>query len=307
MMFTWLMHDVHIDDLDLNLLRALDALLAERNVSRAAARLRLTQSATSHALARLRAVFDDPLLVRGPGGMQPTARGAALAGPIRDALDRLAAALRAPEAFDPASAQLRFTIAADDYLERILLPALLDRVWRVAPDTKLRVVPCGQRPADALSLDVDLALTVTGAIPPLNSLRMQRLFNESFVCVMRSGHPKADALDLEGYLGLPHILVAPSGRRGGVVDTALARLGRKRRVSLVLPHFLAAAAIVAGTDLVLTTGKRLARAMGAGVSILPPPLALPEFEVAMFWHERHLPDPAHRWLRMLVADVARLI
>jgi DNA-binding transcriptional LysR family regulator len=304
------MQDIHFRNLDLNLLRALDMLLEERNVTRAAERLGLTQPAMSHALARLRGHFGDPLLVRVPGGVKPTPRAAAMAVPLHQAISAVARAVSDPTAFDPARATRSFTIATDDYLERILLPTLLRRLWKDAPGVDLRIVPVGMRPAEELAAgQTDLAISVAGVIGPLASIYTQSLFTERFLCAMRRGHPlaKKRRLTLDQFVSCPHALVAPGGRPSSVVDRALAKLGRKRRVAISIPHFLAAPAIVASSDVILTMGKRLAKAAGRDLHLTEAPLALSGFTVAMFWHERQQVDQAHQWLRMLVTDAARKI
>jgi DNA-binding transcriptional LysR family regulator len=300
------MQGMHLDRLDLNLLRALDVLLAERNVTRAAERLGLSQSAASHVLARLRRAFGDPLLVRAPGGMQPTERAAHLAGPLAEALEGIARAVRPPDAFDPARARRTFVVATDDYLEQVLMLRVLPRLWREAPGVDVVVQPVtGRQVEDLTEGRIDVAISVAGAVPPLTSIYTQHLFSERFVCLLRPGHPLAGRFDLAAFASLPHALVAPAGRSGGIVDRALEQLGLTRRVAIRLPHFLAAPSVVRSTDVVLTVGERLARAIASDLVILPPPLELPGFDVALFWPGRHRVDPAQRWFRGLIAEVAR--
>jgi DNA-binding transcriptional LysR family regulator len=303
------MQDAHFRNLDLNLLRALDALLEARNVTRAAEKLGLTQPAMSHALARLRGHLGDPLFVRVPGGVKPTPRAAALAVPLRQALAIIERAVSSPGAFNPANASRSFTITTDDYLERILLPPLLKNLWKVAPGVDLRIMQAGPRMADELvEGQVDMVISVAGAIGPLASIYTQSLFTERFLCAMRKGHPLAKKkLTLEQYVSYPHTLVAPGGRPSSVVDRALGKLGRSRRVAITVPHFLAAPAIIASSDAILTMGERLAKAVSKDLHLTEAPLALPGFTVAMFWHERHQADQAHQWFRALVAGAARKI
>ena len=301
------MHDIHLRTLDLNLLYALDVLLAERNVTRAAERLGLTQSAMSHALSRLRAALDDPLLVRVPGGMKPTPRATALAQPLSRALAELARAISNPSAFEPSRAKRRFTVATDDYMERILLPKLLARIWREAPAIDVHVTPVNPRLAeDLLGGRIDAIISVASAIGTLPGAYSQRLMDERFVCLMRNGHPLAGRkLTLDQFVSYPHVLVAPAGRAGSVVDTALAKRTRKRRVAVTIPHFLAAQQIVAESDVILTSGERLAKTMTGNLCIARPPVDLPAFTITLFWHERNHADAAHQWFRSVVIDVAK--
>ena len=295
--------------LDLNLLVALDALLAEGNVTRAAERLGLTQPAMSHALNRLRALLDDPVLVRTPRGMVPTARAEELAPAIRSALDDIDRALRGRPAFDPATSTRAFTIAAVDHGELVILPPLLARIAAEAPKIDLLVRP--------LRLDlieeelesgaVDLAFSVLSAGDNLATFR-QRLFHESFVCLVRADHPTVgETLTLEEFVALDHALVGPRGRRGGIVDTELQKLGLSRRVALMVPHFLVAPMVVAKSDLILTAPERIARAFAAilPLRIVPTPFELKGFDVSQIWHERQSHDPALTWLRGLILEICR--
>ncbi len=302
-------NSAHLRQTDLNLLKALDALLAERSVTRAAERLGLTQSALSHILVRLRAAFADPLFVRVPGGIEPTPRAEAMTRPLAAALAELARVIAPPEAFDPARSRRHFVIATDDYLELILLPKLLARLWRDAPGISMAITPVGDRPdADLVGGKLDALISVSGALGTLPGTYLQKLFDERFVCVLRKDHPAADApLTIDQFAALPHALVAPRGRAGSIVDKALARLGKRRRVALEIPHFLAAPAIVRQTGVILTIGERLARMMSDGLALMQPTLGLPGFAVALFWRERHHSEPAHRWFRAITAEVAHAL
>jgi DNA-binding transcriptional LysR family regulator len=297
--------------LDLNLLVALDALLVEGNVTRAAERLGLSQPAMSHALNRLRVLLDDPILVRTPRGMVPTPRAEELAPAIHAALDDIDRALRGRPPFDPSTARRAFTIAAVDLSELTILPPLLARIAEDAPGIDLLVRPLR---LDTIEEElesglVDVAFVVLNADDDLGALR-QRLFHESFVCVVRADHPTVgEALTIEEFVALDHALVGPRGRRGGFVDSELARLGLTRRVALMVPHFLVAPMVVAKSDLILTLPERIARAFAAILPLrivpTPAPLTLAGFDVSQIWHERQSLDPAHAWLRGLIADVCR--
>ncbi len=297
--------------LDLNLLVALDALLAEGNVTRAAERLGLTQPAMSHALNRLRALLDDPLLVRTPRGMVPTPRAEELAPAIRSALDDIDRALRGRPSFDPATSTRCFTIAAVDHGELVILPPLLARISAEAPGVDLLVRPLrlDKLEEELESGVIDLAFGVISAEDNLATFR-QRLFHESFVCLVRADHPKVGAtISLEEFVALDHALVGPRGRRGGFVDSELQKLGLTRRVALMVPHFLVAPMMLAKSDLILTAPERIARAFAAilPLRIVPTPFELKGFDVSQMWHERQAHEPAHRWLRSLIVEICRTL
>ncbi|MFO0744100.1 MAG: LysR family transcriptional regulator [Myxococcota bacterium] len=319
------MHGAHDEPnlaaLDMNLLVVLDALLRERHVTRAAAVLGVSQSACSHALARLRTLLGDPLLVRDRQALVLTPRADALAGPLAAALAALRGALAPPEAFAPRTAKKRFTIATADYGQLVVLPPLLARLGAEAPGIDLVVRDFGGKPvAESLaSGECDLAMgppdgVRTGGKPPPRptaaGIRDRRIFRDRFVCVARRGHPRiGERLDLETYIALPHAFVAPRGTPGGAVDDALAERGMQRRVALMVQHFLVAPWAVASSDLIVTIAERLAKAFAERLplAIYEPPLALPRFAIHVMWHERTQRDPAHKWLRDLVVEVTREI
>ena len=305
------MYELHLRSLDLNLILALDALLEERNVTRAAARVGITQSAMSHALARLRTLTGDALLVRTASGMVTTARAEELGPPIRRALEGVATALRPPQAFDPKTAERRIRIGTGDYGEIVLLPRLLKRLAKEAPRVDLRVVFQSDNLAGVLrSGDVDLLLRPVFAADLGPGMYSRELFDERFVCVVRRGHPLASKrLTLTRYIAASHALISPAGKEGSQTDDALARMGVSRRVALTVPHFLVAPHIVAQSDLVLTLAARVANMLAAplGLVILEPPpeLRLDGFTMSAVWHERTHADPAQRWMREVIAEIAK--
>jgi DNA-binding transcriptional LysR family regulator len=305
------MNDLHIASMDLNLIVALDALLAERNVTRAAERIGVTQSAMSHSLGRLRAVTGDPILVRGSGGMMPTPRAELLGPPIRRALGEIAGALRAPAAFDPKTARERIRIATSDYAELVLLPGVVERLEREAPGIDLRLLPLEEEAPVALGTGVvDLVIAPVRAGDESSTVFARKLLDETFVCVVRRGHPLADKrLTPARYAAAAHALISPRGKEGSYADDALAELGLARRVAVTVPHFLVAPHLVASSDLVLTVAARVAAAfaepLGLVVLKLPPELRLPGFNMSALWHERTQSDAAQRWVRELFVDVAR--
>jgi DNA-binding transcriptional LysR family regulator len=305
------MHAVHLSSLDLNLIVALDALLTERNVTRAAKRIGLTQSAMSHALARLRALTGDALLVRSKSGMIPTARAEALAPPIRRALSEVAGALAPPPAFDPTTARDKMVIGTTDYGELVILPKLMRLLAKEAPgiDLRIRTLPEGiAQPLTEGAFDLAIAPLRTPDEGP--SIYAKRLFDERFVCVVRKGHPlDGKRLTIARYAAASHALISPREQEGGFVDDALTKLGLKRRVALMVPHFLIAPHAVATSDLVLTLAARVADALAKplGLSVLTPPaeLGLRGFTMSAIWHERTHASPAWRWMREKIASVTR--
>lgn len=302
------------DDLaavDLNLLRALDALLAERHVTRAAIRLGVSQSAASHALARLRGVLGDPLLVRGPRGtLLTTARAEELAAVVHRALAELATVWRGAT-FDPAAAPRTFYIGTVDYAELVLLPGLLARVRALAPRVDLFIKPVPDDIPGALARgDLDVVIAPARPRDLVGGCFQRHLFDETFTCAVRSGHPSASGrLTLDRYCALDHLLVAPGGTSGSFVDDALAILGRRRRVALAVPHFLIVPHVLVATDLIVTIATRLAAAFITSHALVlrPPPIPIEPFSMHLIWHERTTTDAAHRWLRdQLVATTAPL-
>jgi DNA-binding transcriptional LysR family regulator len=307
------MHCIDDGALDLNLLVALRALLAERHVTRAAARIGLSQPAMSHALSRLRALLDDPVLVRTSRGMEPTARAQAIAAPLEQALADLERIVAPAIGFDPSRSRQTFRVATMDYVELVLLPSLLARLWAEAPSVDIRVKSlAGSGFQDLADGRVDIAI---GPVFPgrtgQRGIFVQKLWSERFVCVVRADHPAVGKrLTLETFLNLPHALVAPRGESaGGVVDAALARIGKKRRIAIEVPHFLVAPHVVKSTDAVLTLAARVARELGPALGLrqLPPPpeLSLSGFDVSLVWHERRRADAAQAWFRGVVASIAK--
>ncbi|HET6283240.1 MAG TPA: LysR family transcriptional regulator [Polyangia bacterium] len=293
--------------LNLNLLVILDALLAEKHVSRAAARVGLSQPAVSNALAQLRRLLGDPLLVRSGRTMVATERAQALAVSLRAGLAALEGALTPPE-FDPATAERTFVIAATDFVEFVLLPRLLSRLARTAPGLRLQLRAYPQHRVSTLleTGDADLQIGFYAEVPP--SHHTQTLFDDGFVCIIRRDHPRVGKrLTLKTYASLQHILVTSESTGPGVVDIALHKLGLQRTVGLRTSHFLMVPAIVAETDFVAAISLRVADTFVTHLPlrVLPPPLPLPRGSVGQVWHERTQHSPAHRFLRQLIADVAR--
>jgi DNA-binding transcriptional LysR family regulator len=284
-------------------------LLEERHVTRAAARVGLSQPAASRALARLRALLGDPLLVRARGGLVATARAEALREPVRAAMTLIGGALAPPQPFDPARAVRTVRILTDDYSELVLFPGLLARLTSRAPGIDIVVPPPSALSTEALERgDADFFVApLRGRELGASGVRGELLYEERFVCVVSKTHPFAKRRpSIAKFAAARHALVAPRGARGGRVDDALAAVGKSRRVALLLPHFLVAPFIVASSDLVLTLGERVARALMKTLPLaaFEPPVELEPFRVGVHWHERSDGDPALAWVRGELRHVA---
>lgn len=289
--------------LDLNLLVTLDVLLSEHNVTRAAQRLHFSQPSISVHLAKLRDIFADPLLLPGPRGMQPTARADELREPLRLALEALERAVSPASPFDPAVASHTWRVAAADYAESaILLPALAG-LRSTAPGTRLAVLAVvpSRIARQAEQGEIDLAFHTSEGAPL--SLRRQVLFTERYVLVGRAAHPRLRRRPtLAQFCQLEHVIVSPDGGGfRGVTDEALSEAGLARRVVLSVPHFLFVRSVLESTDLVAMLPSRLIRDTSA-LRVVEPPVDIPDYEMAMLWHERSHRDPAHQWLREYIAN-----
>ena len=291
------MKRVHLGSVDLNLLVTLDALLREGSATKAARRLAKTQSAISHALARLRDAFGDPLFVRVGATLRPTPRAEALREPLSELLERAAGLLGAGDDFDPARLERTFSVGSNDLLENTAFPLLLDRLTAEAPKVSVIARPTGDEIERLLQTRfVDLAFvtrlhTEAGVI-------VEHLFDDQLELLLRKGHPALRRpIDLDAYCALHHVFVAPRGHAGGPVDDALEKRGRRRHVAFRTPSFTAALRVVAATDLVCALPSRYART-APGV-IVTRPLPLPEIKHAfrLAWSAALDADPGHLWFR----------
>lgn len=302
-----LIDHINLARVDLNLLVALDALLTDRSVTRAAARVGLRQSAMSHNLARLRKLLGDELLTRGPEGMRPTPRALALVDPVRIALAQVTALVSPSQAFDPRTAERAFTIGLPDGAEVLLGPALLSTLRESAPGIQLRLENTDRLfdELDAGRLDFGI---VFGPLPAGQVHHKQRrLGTDSFVCLFNADRTGvASPISLEDYVRLPHVLTTLRRGEQGVVDEALAKLGLSRTVAVTTPRFAAVPFLVAGAPLVATMPARIAHFFAAtlGLSISPAPVALPEAVASLVWHASYDHDPANIWLRQTVESIA---
>jgi len=295
-------------NIDLHTLECFDALLRECNVSRAAERVGLSQSAMSDVLAKLRDRFHDQLLVRGRVGMVPTPRAQALVPIVRELLDRLSRLADANLTFEPVHCEQRFRIATSDYTQLLLLPELIGILSKLAPMSAVDVLPIGitQLEAALEAAEIDVAVAYFHDPPP--SLRRVPLLAEHSVLIARRDHPQVKmGMTLSDFAELPHVTVSPSGLGWltAYVDDALLPLGVSRKIRASSPHFLLAAYLVSVTDLVLVVpshaGARLAELFP--LSVEPLPFADKELRLSMFWHERTHKSAAHQWFRSRVQAV----
>jgi DNA-binding transcriptional LysR family regulator len=260
----------------------------------------------SNALARLREALADPVLVRAANGMVPTSRALALQREVAEALQRLDTAIGGGSTFDPRSAQRTFVIAATDYVQLLLLGAMVERVRKSAPGVSLQVVtPIKDYPWAGLETGaVDLIIAGNRAGPVPRGLHRRWLFSDQLVCVLRAGHEQArGALGLERYLELDHIEALPLGSVG-LADEVLAGIGHRRRVVLTVPNFLIAPYVVMQSDCCFTLANRIATPLSLLLPLVrkPLPFAVPSVSIGAFWHDHVHKDPAHRWLRRLVLE-----
>lgn len=299
---------MNINEVDLNLLRAFDAILRDRSVTAAAARVGLTQPAMSNALARLRALFGDALFVRSPRGMNPTPYAQSIAEPVRQALGLIEATLTQAREFDPARSDRTFRMHMSDIGEMVFLPPLLERVQRDAPAVKVetRSLPESGLSEALATGEIDLAI---GFLPGLRApVRGEHVFTDPYVCLMRADHPAARArLTRRQFLDASHALVSSAGSGHRVIEEAMLAAGMHRRIALRVPHFTVVPMILERTDLLVTVPRRVARIFEAAGRLrsLPAPVAIPRAAVKVHWHDRFAGDPGNRWLRGLMVELNR--
>lgn len=308
---------MNISRMDLNLLVYLDVLLAECNVSRAAARLGITQPAMSNGLRRLRELFDDPLLVRTSKGMQPTERAEALRPAVREALGIIEHTVQPQAAFAPESSERVFRIMASDYGEATLLPSLMDHLSQQAPGVALDILT----PSDVSFTDleqgrVDMAINRFDQMP--SSFHQNTIWHDNYSCVFHRGHPLSGEFNLEAYLAARHIWVSKTGMGQGVginphestrlgrVDETLAEQGLERKIVVFTRHYGVAAMIAHQPDLVATLPTKLAQTLKGDKELVirQAPFMIPPFELKMIWSPLLHHNPGHRWFRRLVMACA---
>jgi DNA-binding transcriptional LysR family regulator len=303
---------VNLASTDLNLLVAFDALMAERSVTRAGQRIGLGQPGMSAALARLRATFGDELFVRIPGKpMRPTMRAIALHAPIAEILAGASRVFDAGGTFDPATARANIRIATGDPAGTVVAPRLLGLLCEEAPGINIRLVVLDKRDAfDRLDRgDIDLVFSTFTRVP--KRIRRERLFTDTYVCVVRRDASRAvcQSLDLETYVTTPHILATLAADDRGIVDEALAKLGLRRRVAVTVPNVYLIPRLVAETGMISHLPRSIAAEMLRGYDLVmfPPPVALSEWHIDMYWGAASASEPTTSWIRSRLSGIGQQI
>lgn len=300
------MNTTQIRALDITALLVFGTLVEEGSVVRTAERLGMTQSAVSHALKRLRTVWGDPLFVRSEGRMVLTSKAARLATGVANALRELDGLVDARAGFDPGSDSRRFVLGMSDYAASIYLPVLTSYCEGSAGRLTLLV----RHASRAVGFDMlrrGEVEAVIGSFPEAPAdLRRQALSDEDFACAARAGHPAfaGESLDLETYLQAQHLHVSLAGEASGMIDTALARIGRKRRVAVTAPHFLVVGRVLSGSDLIATEPRAVLEPLAKlhGLEVRETPFAAEGFDFSILWHRRSDADPALQWLRRVISE-----
>lgn len=296
---------MNLAGLDLNLLLVFDAVITERNATRAGRKIGMSQPAVSNALNRLRHMMKDDLFVRGPEGMRPTARALELEMPIRRALSEIEEALD-PVSFDPTRAERTFTIATADYVAMTLLPYIAGYIMDEAPGVNVHTIPIEGRLFEKLDhQEADYGLMPLSDIP--DRFGRLNISSDHFVCMMRKDHPLAaykDSIPPEEYAAARHVLVSPRGDAHGFVDDQLADLGLKRRIVMMVNNFGSAPMLVASSDMIVTMPSRVAEKCTDffDLHIVPSPISPPSHMIGgvLVWHKRLTNHPAHTWFRNLM-------
>ena len=300
---------MQVQSLDVRLLAVFAAIARHKSLTLAAESLGLTQPALSQSLAKLRKYFNDPLFVRTPHGMEPTPRAQELSDAVDGVLETVKTRFERPADFDPVTATRAFGIFATDLATFSLVPAILKKVARIAPNVRLRTA---QLEAKSLrggleSGDVDLAI---GVFPDFGGgMFQQRLYRDTYICVARAGNPLAakGKLTRESFLKARHVIVSAAGTGHGhsQIEKLLTAAIRPENISMRVASFLAAPYLIRDNDLMLCMPKRSGTmiAKELGLKLLPVPLELPEQDVHQYWHERFHHDPAHKWFRGMLAEL----
>ncbi len=311
---------MNISSVDLNLLKYLDVLLREQSVTRAAEQLGITQPAMSNGLKRLRQLFGDPLLIRTSEGMTATERAQELRPLVRQVLAQTELMLTPDEVFRPEASRRVFRIMTSDYAEATLVPRIVRRLRREAPQVVLDfLTPSDVSYADMEQGRVDMAINRFNEIP--GSFHQVTLWRDAFSCLLNRDNPIADGFDLDAYLSAQHIWVSKTGfgvgfgmnpdKLGGLgwIDQALMRIGKARRISIFTRHYQMPALLAMNNDLVATLPQRIARMQARNPDLLikEPPFEIPAFELKMAWSPMLHHNTAHRWLRRLIQEEAEEI
>ncbi|WP_244571273.1 LysR family transcriptional regulator [Mesorhizobium carmichaelinearum] len=304
---------MNLNGLDLNLVRVLDALLRERSVTRAGEQIGLSQPAVSAALNRLRHALNDQLFVRHGNDMVPTPRAESLAEPVRLALREIERAFHSAQSFNPAELERTFTLMGADFFSMLLMPTLAARVAAIAPRVSLRFLDSARGDVSRLLQDDEIDAALERPLEVLDWVSSVPLFHSPFAiiaardnaAIRQAGIADGELLPLELLCELPHVLRSIDGSMSGSTDEALGKIGRKRRVSLALPHFQAVALAVANGNYLSAVPRQFAvwAAKTLPLAMFEPPLPIAVPEIRMYWHARHDDEPPHRWIRNQILEV----
>jgi DNA-binding transcriptional LysR family regulator len=310
-----MLNEINLSRIDLNLLVLFEVVLKERHVGRAAEKLNLSPSAVSHGLGRLRRLLNDPLFLKMPKGVVPTARATELAEPIADILLRVGRVVSSAAPFDPSNSTRRFIVGAPDGVSAVLLPKLLSELQHISPRVDIGVRQLLPTPgeispdrawrnafAELERRDMDIAVLPSEHIPPRFHKRL--LFDEDFVVVMRAGHPFAPSLSLERYCDAKHLVVSLTGDAYGFVDRVLQEQGRSRRVALTAPNFMLALPLVAESDMIAAVPRRFAamHASRFGLDVKEAPLPLGRFQLNAVVSKAAMMDIGVSWLLQVIGS-----
>ncbi|AHL75824.1 LysR family transcriptional regulator [Stutzerimonas stutzeri] len=297
---------MNLNKVDLNLFIVFDAIYTEANLTRAGQIVGITQPAVSNALARLRETFNDPLFVRTAQGMVPTPMAQNIIGPVRNALQLLRVSVQESRTFNPLQANKTFRISMTDLTEAVVLPPLFQRLRRLAPNVKIESMLAKRRETtkELAAGRLDFAMDA-----PLNTdpqVRHVKLLEDRYVCAMRRGHPLAkDKLNVEEYLSLSHIHISSRRSGLGMVDLALGKMGQQRKIALRSQHYMMATQVIQQTDMAVTVPERFARRHD--LHQIPLPVDIPPLETHIYWHESTDQDPANRWMREQMIEIAQQV
>ncbi|MEL7560134.1 LysR family transcriptional regulator [Stutzerimonas chloritidismutans] len=297
---------MNLNKVDLNLFIVFDAIYTEANLTRAGQIVGITQPAVSNALARLRETFNDPLFVRTAQGMVPTPMAQNIIGPVRNALQLLRVSVQESRTFNPLQANKTFRISMTDLTEAVVLPPLFQRLRRLAPNVKIESMLAKRRETtkELAAGRLDFAMDA-----PLNTdpqVRHVKLLEDRYVCAMRRGHPLAkDKLSVEEYLSLSHIHISSRRSGLGMVDLALGKMGQQRKIALRSQHYMMATQVIQQTDMAVTVPERFARRHD--LFQVPLPVDIPPLETHIYWHESTDQDPANRWMREQMIEIAQQV
>ncbi|GLK90838.1 LysR family transcriptional regulator [Pseudomonas turukhanskensis] len=297
---------MNLSKVDLNLFIVFDAIYTEANLTRAGQIVGITQPAVSNALARLRETFNDPLFVRTAQGMVPTPMAQNIIGPVRNALSLLRVSVQESRTFNPLQANKTYRISMTDLTEEIILPPLFQRLRRQAPSVQIESFLSKRRETTKELAAGRLDFAVDAPLNTDPQVRHVKLLSDRYVCAIRKGHPLAkEKLTLDEYMSLTHIHI--SSRRSGLgyVDLTLGKMGIQRKIALRSQHYLMASMVMLKTDMAMTVPERFARSHD--LHYVGVPVEVPAVETHLYWHESTDQDPANRWMREQMIELAQQV